>query len=58
MKGEFPGFCKTGFGVGNKGCAIVRLETEDVFLLIVPYRNVSAALSLPNKVKLHLFQSK
>jgi hypothetical protein len=28
--GDFPGFSKTGFGVGNKGRAIVRLGTEDV----------------------------
>jgi hypothetical protein len=30
-KGEFPGFCKTGFGVGYNGCAIVRQGIEDMF---------------------------
>jgi hypothetical protein len=38
------------FGVGDKGCANVTLRTEDMPILLVSYRNVSAALSPPNKV--------
>jgi hypothetical protein len=29
---DFPGFSKTGFRVGNKGRAIVKLGTEDMFI--------------------------
>jgi hypothetical protein len=28
--GDFSGFCETGFGFRNKGCAIVGLGTENV----------------------------
>jgi hypothetical protein len=28
--GDFPGFCKTGFGFRKKNCTIVGLRTQDV----------------------------
>ncbi len=52
---DFPGFSKTGFVVGNKGCAFFRLGTEDMLSWLFQYRNGSAAFSLLNKVPSRLF---
>ena len=50
---------KTGFKLGNKGYAIVRIwEKRMCVILSVSYRNVSAALSLLNKVYNSIYSKK